>query len=92
MLNEISNGVTFTERMLYEIASRGTFMELARAWLPCNTGKSCVCLYLSGGLPWSGGLWKPAEKGTFRPDESYPSEFYYTMDGPLLPSPVSKQP
>lgn len=78
--------------MLYEIASGGTFMELARAWLPCNAIKSCVCLYLSGGLPWSRCLWKRAKKGTFRPDESYLSEFYCAMDGPLLPSSVSRQP
>lgn len=64
-------------------------MELAHAWLPCNTNKvlSVLC-----GLPQSRGLWKPAEKGTFRPDETYPSEFYCTMDGPLLPLPFSKHP
>lgn len=78
--------------MLYEIASGGTFMELAHAWLSCNTCKSYFCLYLSCALPQSRGLWKPAKKGTFRLDESYSSESYCTMDGPLLPSPVSKYP
>lgn len=71
---------------LYEIASGGTFMELVHAWLPCNTSRSFVCLYLSGGL------WKPARKGTFRSDESYPSEFYCTTDGHLLPSALSRYP
>lgn len=48
--------------MLREISSGVTFMELIHAWLPRNTSKGCVCLYLSGGFPQSRGLWKPTEK------------------------------